>query len=104
LRGDIRERVKSIMAEISRNHEFEIDTMEVVEDHVHISLSFPHRYSIAKVVGVLKSISGSVIFEKYKGVKEYLWRCEFWEDGYFAETVGQIDEEIVRKYIKEQHG
>ena len=43
LRGDIRERVKEIFEEISRNHDFEIDTMEIAEDHVHIFLSFPPR-------------------------------------------------------------
>ena len=57
LRGDIKERVKSIFEEIARNHEFEIDTLEMDKDHVHIFLSFPPRYSIAKVVGMLKSIS-----------------------------------------------
>ena len=101
LRGEVRDRVEEIFEEISRNHGFEIDTMEVAEDHVHIFLSFPPRYSISKVVGMLKSISASVIFKEYPSVKKHLWGGEFWEDGYFVRTVGdKVTADVIRKYIK----
>lgn len=101
MRGDIRERVKRLFEEISENHEFEIDTMEVAEEHVHIFLSFPPRYSISRVVGMLKSISGSMTFKEYPEVKKELWGGEFWEDGYFARTVGdKVTAEIIKKYIE----
>jgi putative transposase len=101
VRDDIRDRVKEVFEEISRNHDFEIDTLEIAKDHVHIFLSFPPRYSISKVVGILKSISGSVIFQEHPEVKKELWGGEFWEDGYFARTVGdKVREEVIRKYIK----
>jgi len=100
LRGDIKERVKSVFEEIARNHEFDIDTLEMDKDHVHIFLSFPPRYSIAKVVGMLKSISAKVIFKEHPEVKEELWGGEFWEDGYFVRTVGdKVTAEVIRKYI-----
>ena len=101
LRGDFRERVKSIFEEISRNHDFDIDTLEISEEHVHIFLSFPPRYSISRVVGMLKSISAKVIFEEHPKVKEELWGGEFWEDGYFVRTVGdKVTAEVIRNYIK----
>ena len=101
MRGDIRERVRSIFEEISGNHGFEIDTLEVAEEHVHIFLSFPPRYSISKVVGMLKSISASVIFREHPEVKRDLWGGEFWEDGYFVRTVGdKVTAEVIRNYIK----
>ena len=105
LRGDIRKRVKEVFEEIATNHEFEIDEMEIVDDHVHIFLSFPPRYSIAKVVGMLKSISASVIFKEHAEVKRELWGGEFWEDGYFARTVGdEVTAETIRKYIEYHRG
>ena len=104
LRGDIREKAKRIFEEISGNHGFEIDTMEVAEDHVHIFLSFPPRYSIARVVGMLKSISASTIFREHPEVKMDLWGGEFWEDGYFARTVGdKVTAETIRNYIEYHH-
>ena len=101
LRGDIQERVKNIFEEISRNHEFEIEAMEIAEDHVHIFLSFPPRYSISRVVGMMKSISGSVIFKEHPEVKKQLWGGQFWEDGYFVRTVGdKVTAEVIKKYIE----
>ena len=68
------------------SHDLDIDTMEIAHDHVHIFLSFPQRYSISPVVGMLKSMSARVIFGEHPEVKTELWGGEFWEDGYFART------------------
>lgn len=101
LRGDIRETVKAIFEEIALNHEIEIDTLEIAEDHVHLFLSFPPRYSIAEVVGKLTGISASVVFKRHPEVEEELWGGEFWEDGYFVRTVGdKVTADLIRKYIK----
>ena len=54
LQGEIREHVKELFREISEHHGFEIDELGVAKDHVHIFLSFPPKYSILKVVGLLK--------------------------------------------------
>jgi len=35
-------------------------------------------------------------------LEEFLWGDSFWADGSFAETVGQVNEEIVKKYIRDQ--
>ncbi len=70
-------------------------------DHVHIFLSFPPRYSIAHVVGVLKSISAAEVFEKFPEVKKELWGGEFWEDGYFVRTVGdKVTADLIKRYIQ----
>ena len=101
LRGDIQQRVKELFQEIADNHNIDIDTMEVAPDHVHLFVSFPPRYSIANVVGKLKSISASVIFREFPEVKHQLWGGEFWEDGYFFCTVGDdVTAEVIKKYIQ----
>ena len=101
LRGDIRKRVEEIFEEISEDFCFEIDTKEVAKDHVHIFLSAPPRYSISKVVGILKSISAGKIFQEFPEVKKELWGGEFWSDGYFVRTVGdKVTTQVIRKYIK----
>jgi len=81
LRDDIRDRAKEIFEEISKNNDFEEDGLEIAQDHVHIFLSNPPRYSISKVVGMLNSISASVIFHEHPEVKKELSGGEFWEDG-----------------------
>ena len=91
----------SCFIRIAEDFGFDIQEMEVAEDHVHIFLSFPPRYSISKVVGILKSISGSGVFREHPEVKRELWGGEFWEDGYFARTVGdKVTSEVIEQYIR----
>ena len=95
--------------DVAEHHGFEIQEMRVAEDHVHIFLSFPPRYSISQVVGMLKSISASEIFKKYPEVKKRLWGGEFLEDGYFVRTVGdKVTADLIKRYIRyhrdETHG
>jgi putative transposase len=97
----IRTRVKEIFYETAEQFDFEIDRCEVAEDHIHLLLSFPPRYSISKVVGIIKSISGSKIFEEFPRIKKKLWGGHLWEQGYFVRTVGeQMREDVIRRYIE----
>ena len=101
LRGDVREFVEQCVQEIARSHEFEIEEMEIAEDHVHIFLGFPPKYSISDVVKSLKGSSARAIFQRYPEVKRELWGGEFWEDGYFARTVGdKVTKDMIKKYIR----
>ena len=104
LRGDLRVRVKELFFQIAEDFDFEIDAIQVAEDHIHLFLSFPPRYSISKVVGIFKSISASKLFQEYPEVKRELWGGEFWRDRYFARTVGdKVTSEIIKRYIEYHH-
>jgi putative transposase len=101
LRGDIQERVRELFEELAVNYGIEIDTMEVAKEHVHLFVSFSPRYSIARVVGLFKSISASVLFREFPELKDRLWGGQFWEDGYFVRTVGdEVTADIIRRYIQ----
>lgn len=101
LQGEIRKRVEELFKEIAEHHGFEIEEMEIDKEHVHIFLSFPPRYSISRVVEIFKSVSSREIRKEFSEVKKQLWGGEFWEDGYFARTVGdKVTGEVIKKYIK----
>ena len=92
-----------VFQEIAERYEFEIDTMEVKDDHVHLFLSAPPRYSPARVVQIIKSISAKMVFKQFPDVKKQLWGGEFWGGGYFVRSVGdKVTSEIIRRYIKYQ--
>ncbi len=94
-------RVEQMFREIADSYDITIDEMEVSPDHVHVFCSFPPRYSIAQVVSMFKSLSARAVFREFPQVKRQLWGGEFWEDGYFARTVGdKVTAEVIRKYIQ----
>ena len=65
--------MKELFGEIADHHGIEIDAMEVAVDHVHLFVSFPPRYSISRVVGLLKSITAIVLFQAFPRIRDQLW-------------------------------
>jgi putative transposase len=101
LQGAVRERVRALFLEIAGHHGFEIEELEVDKDNVHVFLSFPPKYSIGQVVGLLKAVSAREIRAGFPEVRKQLWGGEFWEDGYFARTVGdKVTADVIKKYIR----
>ena len=104
LTQNIAKRVEEIFREIAQVYEFEIDTMAVVEDHVHIFLSAPPKYAPCEVVRILKSRSAKAVFKEFSDVRKELWAGEFWSDGYFVRSVGdEVTTEVIKRYIEYHH-
>ena len=77
---------------------FWIEELAVGEDHVHVFLEFPPRYSIARVVGILKSISASRTFQQFPWLRRKYWSGARWEDGYAVRTVGdRVTADLIRR-------
>ena len=103
LEKEVSDYLKEVFEKIAEEYGFQIDIMEVMEDHVHIFVEAPPRYSPARVVQVMKSISARETFKKYPKLKKQLWAGELWNDGYFARSVGdEVTAEIIRRYIEYQ--
>ena len=78
--------------------------MEVVEDHVHIFLEAPPKYSPAQLVQIIKSITAKEVFKKFHDLRKQLWAGELWNDGYFVRSVGdEVTADIIRRYIEYQN-
>ena len=71
-----------VLKEIGARYEFEISRVAVDDDHVHVFLSAPPRYSPSQIAGVLKGITAREMFKAFPVIKRALWGGEFWEDGY----------------------
>jgi putative transposase len=102
LRGKIVNRLKKLLYEACQMNKWRISEMAIQEDHLHIVVQVPPRYSVAEVAQIFKGGTSRVIRKEHPELEEYLWGESFWADGYFAETVGQVNEEVVKKYIRDQ--
>ena len=100
---EVSEYLKVIFSKIAEEYEFKIDTMGVMEDHVHIFVEVPPRYSPARVVQIMESISAREVFSQFPDLRKQLWAGELWNDGYFVRSVGdKVTADIIRKYIEYQ--
>ncbi|MFQ6109438.1 MAG: IS200/IS605 family transposase [Candidatus Aminicenantales bacterium] len=100
LRGKIAIRLRQLLYEACRVNRWWISEMSIQEDHVHIVMQVPPQYSVAEVVQILKGGTSRGLRKEYPELEEFLWGESFWADGYFAETIGQVNEEVVKKYIR----
>ena len=54
-----------------------------------------------KFYGILKGKSTLMLYDRHPELQSK-WDKAFWARGYYVETIGNITDEAVQKYIKEQ--
>ncbi|MDO4523423.1 MAG: IS200/IS605 family transposase [Eubacteriales bacterium] len=90
--------IKQLSYEICEKHHVIIKYMETDKDHIHYMIETEPTMSVSKIVNLMKSYITYHIWKRYYN---YL-RKQFWTDGYFACSVGNVSEEILRRYIENQ--
>ena len=102
LRGKIAYRLKGLLYDACRMNRWWIGKINIQIDHVHLLIQLQADDSVAEAVRILKGGTSKIIRKEFPELEEFLWGDSFWSNGYFAESVGKVDEEIIRKYIEEQ--
>ena len=100
--GKVAIRLKQLFYEAARVNRWLIRELNIQRDHVHMLLQIGPHVSVARVVQRLKGGTSFVLRKEFPELEEFLWGESFWADGYFAESVGTAQEEVIRKYIREQ--
>ena len=81
----------------AREKKIFIDTINCVEDHIHILVSLGTDQTVSKIVQLIKGESS------HWANKEKIINGKFeWQDEYYAATVDDSAVEIVRSYIQNQ--
>lgn len=104
LRGKIAVRLKQLLFEGCRMNGWWIGKISIQFDHIHVLIRLKPSDSVAQVVNIMKGATSRILRKEFPEIEEFLWGDSFWADGYFAETVGKVDEMVIRRYIEEQHG
>jgi len=68
---------------------------------VHLSVAIPPKLSVSEFMGYLKGKSTLMIYDRHPDMQSK-WNKSFLARGYYVETIGNITDEAVQKYIKEQ--
>ena len=101
LYGKVKADVREILRTLCRYRKVEIIEGAVCVDHVHMCLSIPPKMNVSQFVGYLKGKSALMIYDRHPELGNKFER-DFWARGYYVSTIGNVDEETIRKYIREQ--
>ena len=99
----VQEYLRVKIKEVRKYHpDWEVVSIGFGEEHVHLSIEFPPKYSGAYVVETIKKNTSRKVKKKFKFVREAYWDGGgMWSVGYFYSTVG-INEKIIKSYIEHQ--
>ena len=103
IKGKVAIRIKNLFYQACHVNKWWIDALGIESDHVHMVIQHKARESVADVVKILKGGSSRKIRLEFPELEEFLWGDSFWSDGYFAESVGVVNEEVVKNYIEKHN-
>ena len=102
LNGEIKDLVENDIKMLCEWKSWEVQELNVQEDHIHLLVSVSPKISISKLMGTLKGKIAIKMFKSYPKLKKKpYWGNHFWARGYFVSTVG-LDEDMIKKYVKFQ--
>lgn len=100
--GEIGKEVGEILSIVCKITGIHLIKGGICPNHVHLYVSIPPKMSISDVMSKLKGKSALMIFDRHPEYREKGNR-HFWARGYYCETVGNVNEETIKKYIQEQY-
>ena len=102
LQGVLAVRIKELLQECAEMNRWKIDELNIQIDHVHMLVQLRPDVSVSRAVQLFKGKSSRIVRQEFPHLKEFYWGPSFWCDGYFVETVGKVNLETIRDYIKNQ--
>jgi putative transposase len=101
LYGKIRKYLGPVFHELASQREAKILEGHMMQDHVHMLIKIPPKYSVAEVVGYIKGKSAIAVARQFGGRQRNFNGEKLWARGYAVSTVG-FEEAQIRAYIKQQ--
>jgi putative transposase len=100
LYGQLRKGIGRILRDLCEQKGVELLEGHAMPDHIHLCLRIPPKYSVSYTIGFLKGKSAVRVHRELLNERR-MTGLHFWATGYWVSTVG-LDEEVVRKYIRDQ--
>jgi len=102
-REPYRASLKEIINKIGYDYNIEIVELEVPTDHVHMIVKSEPKQCPSKIMQIIKSLSARNFFKLYPDIKKkYFWGRKLWTQSFFVETIGNANDEVIRKYVRNQ--
>lgn len=98
--GDIEKRLKELLLQKAKENDWQIENIEVMPDLVHIFIKTTPSDSPALVAAQLKGFTSHQLRKEFTCLRSKL--PTLWTRSYYAESVGHISEDTIKKYIDEQ--
>lgn len=98
--GGVAERLRGILHEVCQAKGFEVLTLEIQADHVHIFFSAPPAIAPSLAIQWFKGIAARTLFAEFPALRTQLRRGHMWAPSFYIGTAGAVSAETIRHYIE----
>jgi len=98
-----KEDMENILQKIAAGYGMKVEELAVMPDHVHIVVQVPPLMSLSKAANLLKGRSSYEFFRKHENLRQRYPKGNMWSRGKFYRTVGDVDLEKTRWYVRHQN-
>src|SRR5437868_11824554 len=97
--GSVEARLKAILTDKLNSLNINFIIIECMPDHIHLFFKADPTMSISYIIKTLKGYSSRILRQEFMHLNKFK---HLWASGYFCETIGNISQETVIKYIENQ--
>jgi putative transposase len=101
LSGELRLRVRELIAQAAETLNIKIVNGVLSSDHVHIFADIPPHVSVSEFVKLAKGRTSRKIQQEFPHIRKHYWGRHFWGRGFFSSTSGNVTDDIINNYINQ---
>ena len=102
LYGTHKKDVAEILKKLCEMKQVKLIEGKICEDHVHMYVAIPPKLSVSEFMSYLKGKSALMFYDRHPEQGRKWGERHLWARGYYVSTVGNVNEETIRNYIREQ--
>ena len=97
--GEVEQRLKELIYELSANIEAKVIALEIMPDHVHLFLNAPPDIAPDQIMFRIKGASSRYLRVEFPHLKKM---SSMWTRSYFCSTAGNVSSQTIERYIQNQ--
>jgi putative transposase len=101
LTEEVAERLRMVIDDIAGQMGFDVISLEVRPDHIHLFISTPPKDSPAQLINAIKGASSRRLRREFPELKEIVNEESLWTCTYYVGSAGHVSSETIRRYIEE---
>ncbi|PIE53055.1 IS200/IS605 family transposase [Candidatus Fermentibacteria bacterium] len=102
LRGEVGKRLRELIIGICNSKDIEIISGHIRPDHVHMLISALPSLAPSRIVQAIKGKTSHQLLQDFRTLRKEFWGRHFCGSGYFIATSGNVTDEVLADYIKNQ--
>src|ERR1022692_487198 len=102
LEGALRERIRTIIRQVCRELGVQIVSGVLSREHVHMFVEIPPHIAVSDFVRRVKGRSSHRVQMEFPDLRKRYWGRHFWARGYFCTTSGNLTDDVILQYLRDQ--